>query len=125
MGNSVRVVRFIFVGLVTALVYYSFLVLAVEIVGLGPVIASGICYVLAVVLNYVLHYHWTFTATAGHTVVFNRYVLMLCGGLILNTGVMYCGVALMGWNYLLVQTASIGLIAAWNFILSSLWVFRD
>lgn len=125
MGNASQIARFIVVGLVTAVIYYGFLVLAVELVGLGPVVASGICYVIAVVLNYLLHYHWTFTATAGHSVVINRYVLMLCGGFVLNSGVMYGGVSAMGWNYLLVQTAAIGLIASWNFILSSLWVFQD
>ena len=120
-----QVARFIVVGLVTALVYYGLLVFAVEVAGIGPVLASAICYVLAVVLNYLLHYHWTFTATAGHSVVVNRYVVMLCGGLVLNSGVMYSGVNTMGWHYLLVQTGAIGLITAWNFILSSLWVFRD
>ena len=125
MSNTVQVARFVVVGLATALAYYCLLVFAVEVVGFGPVLASGICYVLVVVLNYLLHYHWTFTATAGHSVVVNRYVVMLCGGFALNSGVMYSGVNLMAWNYLLVQTGAIGLIAAWNFILSSLWVFRD
>ena len=120
-----RVIRFAVVGLLTALVYYGLLLFAVEIAGLGPVVASGICYVLAVILNYMLHYHWTFTATAGHSVVVNRYVAMLCGGFVLNVLVMYSGVNVLGWNYLLVQTGAIGLIAVWNYCLSSLWVFRD
>lgn len=124
MSNIEQVARFIVVGLVTALVYCGLLVFIVEVVGLGPVLASGICYVLTVALNYLLHYHWTFTATAGHAVVVNRYVVMLFGGFVLNSGVMYIGVNLMEWNYLLVQAGAIGLIATWNFILSSLWVFR-
>jgi putative flippase GtrA len=123
--SAAQIGRFIAVGLLTALVYYGLLVLAVELLQLGPVIASGLCYVLVVVLNYLLHYHWTFTASAGHSVVVNRYILMLCGGFILNTGAMYSGVSIMGWNYLLVQTAAIGLIACWNYVLSAQWVFRD
>ena len=125
MNDTMQIARFIVVGLVTALVYYGLLVLAVEGAGLGPVMASSLCYVFAVMVNYWLHYHWTFTATAGHSLVVSRYILMLCGGFFLNISFMYIGVSIMGWNYLLVQTAAIALIAGWNFVLSSLWVFRD
>lgn len=125
MTDGAQIVRFIVVGLLTALVYYGFLVVAVELAGLGAVAASGLSYVLAVAINYLLHYHWTFTADSGHAVVASRYMVMLCGGFIINVSAMYVGASIMGWHYLLVQTAAVGFIATWNYVLSSLWVFRD
>ena len=32
--------------------------------------------------------------------------------------------ALLGFNYLLIQTLAIGVVVAWNYCMYALWVFR-
>jgi putative flippase GtrA len=117
--------RFAVVGIVTAILYYALLLISVEWLGLHPTLASSLCYVIVVVFNYLMHYSWTYNLSADHTTAGVRYLLMIGTGFLVNAMVMHVGVTWMGWNYLLVQTGSVAVIAAWNFVLSTLWVFRN
>lgn len=121
--------RFSAVGLITAGFYFGLLALAVELKLAGPVLASVMCYIGAVLLNYQLHYSWTFAPgedaeAAPHGQAFSRYLVMVCCGFLLNAALMYLLVHGLGWHYLLAQFVALAAVVTWNFVVSHLWVFR-
>tara|TARA_R110002110_G_scaffold205066_1_gene416790 strand:- start:199292 stop:199693 length:402 start_codon:yes stop_codon:yes gene_type:complete len=124
--------RFGVVGVVTAAVHYGLLAVGVEAFGMPALIASSAGFVVAVLLNYQMHYHYTFNNTARgavgqsapHVRTFSRYVFMISCGFLINAGVMYAAVHGLGLNYLLAQAVALVVLVLWNFLLSCLWVFR-
>ena len=125
MSFIVRSLRFGIVGISTALLYYALLFVAVELLRVGPVTGSSIVYVIVISANYLMHYSWTFAAASPHTTALKRYLFMVGCGFVLNLIFMYVGVTVLALNYLVVQAAAMGVVIVWNFVVSSLWVFRQ
>ena len=53
-----------------------------------------------------------------------RYLLMSVGSVLINAGVMYYGLPLLGLHYLLVQVLAAAAMISWTLCMSSLWVYR-
>ncbi len=124
MKLSKTAFRFAVVGLATAALYYSLLMLTVEWLSFSPMLASSICYVIVVIFNYLLHYRWTYSVDSQHAATLGRYFCMITGGFLINGLIMYLGASRADINYLLIQTGALAVVVAWNFLLSTLWVFR-
>ena len=120
-----RSMRFGTVGIISAALYYGLLYAGVEHIGLNAVVVSAMVYPVVLVFNYLMHYRWTFDTSAPHTKALGRYLFMTGCGFFINISTMYLGVSVMHTNYLLVQTVAMAVIVAWNYTLSSLWVFRE
>ena len=118
------VFKFVFVGLLTAVVFFCSVEYSISKLHLRPVVASSVCYVLAVVLNYCMHYYWTYEVSRQHVTSGFRYVVMIATGFLLNAAVMYVGVEVLKIHYLKIQILSVAVIAAFNFIVATTWVFR-
>src|SRR5205085_2826101 len=74
-------VRFAFVGVSGAAVYYALLWMLVEQGGMPPLLASSLAFAVVVVENYLLHRRWTFASRVAHRQALPRFVLMAgCGG---------------------------------------------
>lgn len=119
-----RLIRFAIVGVSASGAYYAILAGLVELAGLPVLVATSIAFIAVCVGNYVLHHFWTFSSSEPHASAFARYALMVTVGFCINWAVMALGVSILSLNYLLVQAAAIAAVVAWNFILSSYWVFR-
>ena len=113
------------VGLLGAAVFYLALWLLVECFNVSVLVATSAAFILVTLQNYILHYVWTFTSNHAHSVALPRFALMNVAGFCLNWSVMYVGVKLLAGNYLLVQTVAVAGVIAWNFVLSTWWIFRD
>lgn len=120
-----RSFRFAVVGVATAALYYGLLYAGVEYLKLNAVLTSSVAYVIVIVANYLLHYSWTFAVSSPHTTALKRYLIMTTCGFFINGSIMYIGVSMLQFNYLLIQAVAMGVIIVWNYCLSSLWVFRD
>jgi putative flippase GtrA len=120
-----RALRFSVVGVTTALLYFALLFVVVEMLLVEPVTGSSIVYLIVIFANYLMHYSWTFAAASPHTTALKRYFFMVACGFVLNLIFMYVGVTVLALNYLLVQGAAMGVVIVWNFVVSSLWVFRQ
>ena len=118
-----RLGRFGFVGGLGAIVYFLSLWTMVEIFHISVMLATSLSFILVVVENYVLHYHWTFGSNRSHVSAFPRFLLMSITGFLLNWGIMYIGTVEQVYNYLLVQTFSIMVIIIWNLVIST-YIFR-
>ncbi len=119
-----KLFRFTVVGLITAAVHYGLLFLLVEFLGLQATIASSLGFLVAVAVNYLMHYSWTFAAPVPHGHALLRYIVMISLGFLINGGFMQFGVVALELNYLLVQLLAFVAVISWNFLVSSLWVFR-
>jgi putative flippase GtrA len=119
-----RILRFAAVGIATAVLYYGLLFIAVELLQWPAVAASAGVYLVVIAFNYTLHYSWTFALSSPHTAAIKRFLLMTGCGFFINISIMYLGVVTLQLNYLLAQAIAMGVIIVWNFVLSSLWVFR-
>ena len=125
MIDNNKVFRFAVVGLATAALQYTLLYIGVDILLLNATLSSSATFVFIICFNYLMHYNWTFAVPAPHTKALSRYLIMTSCGFLINSFIMYAGTSFCQFNYLLVQTAAIGVIVVWNFSLSSLWVFKD
>ena len=96
--------RFGFVGGLGTAIYYLSLWLLVEKIHIGIMLATSISFILVVIENYVLHYHWTFSSNRSHRSAFPRFLLMGITGFALNWSIMYVGTVELNFNYLLVAT---------------------
>lgn len=119
-----RLFRFSIVGGLTAFVFYFVLYTLVEYAMISVLISSSVAYIVAIVLNYMLHYGWTFEAKGPHRIAMTRFIGMNVGGFMINFLIMYYFVSDDNSNYLVVQLAAISCIIIWNYILSSLWVYK-
>jgi putative flippase GtrA len=120
-----RLAKFVLVGMGGAVVFYLLLLLMVEGLRIGVMTATGIAFVVVVLQTYWLHYAWTFNSAALHVKVLPRFFLMSGTGFGINWSIMFVGVELLGFNYLLIQTAAIGAVVTWNFLITHLIIFRD
>ena len=124
-----RLIRFSIVGLLTAAFYFGLLSLIVELALAEPVMASAICYGAAVLLNYLMHYSWTFApaedaVSAPHGRALWRYLVMVACGFLINTALMYLMVHVLSWHYLAAQLIALVAVVTWNFLMSNFWVFK-
>ncbi|WP_369821784.1 GtrA family protein [Polaromonas sp. OV174] len=119
-----RLFRFVLVGVMGTIIYYTALWSLVEITRVPVTISSCIAFLLVAAENYLLHYLWTFRSKKPHNKTFPRFLLMNAMGFLLNGSVMIIGVAHYKFNYLWVQAVAIAVVVLWNFFLGSYWVFR-
>ena len=122
--------RFAVVGVITAVLHYGVLYVLVQWASLGSTLASSLGFVVAVGFNYVMHYHWTFSAGAEadpvpHGRALWRYLCMIAGGFVLNGAIMYTATQTLAWHYLLAQLLALATVISWNFTLANGWVFRS
>ena len=116
--------RFSVVGVTTAAIYYGLLFAGVEGLHLNAVLVSAMAYPMILAVNYLLHYRWTYATSSPHAIALKRYLFMSGCGFLINVSIMYFGVAFLQANYLLVQTIAMVVVIVWNYVMSSLWVFR-
>lgn len=123
-------VRFGIVGVLTAVIHYGLLVLTVTCLQWETTAASSVGFVVAVSFNYFMHYGWTFApgpeelpSPHGRTLL--RYLVMIACGFVINGGLMFLSVHVIGLHYLLAQFVALVAVVLWNFTLASLWVFKS
>lgn len=120
-----RLLRFGFVGGLTFVVFYGLVFGMVDSMKMEVMLATGLAYIVAVVLNYGLHHAFTFERTTTHDYSIPRYLTVIAIGFSVNQALMYVGVHVAGLHYLLVQLASMVLIIVANYVAFQLWAFAD
>ena len=125
-----RLMRFGVVGVLTAIIHLGVTYLGVAHAGLESTLASSIAFVLCIGFNYLMHYHWTFADPDGndqlpHGRVLIRYGAMVACGFLINALMMYAGVHMLGWHYLVTQVVAVVSVVTWNLLLSNFWVYRQ
>jgi putative flippase GtrA len=124
MKKSVRIFRFAIVGLIGMALYTSVVWTSISILHIDTILAVSVGFVAVVMLNYALHYNWTFRSVKSHRIAFIQFAVTSIVGFSINFFLIYTGVSLFRLNYLAVQIPALGLVVTSNYLLSALWVFR-
>lgn len=122
---SHRFVRFCLVGGATACIHIGLALALVNILSLGPVIASSIGFVCAVAFNYVMQKTWSFDSNVPHRRALTLYTLVVVSGFAINAVVIYVGTSVLETPFLLSQAVAVVIIVTWNFVMFSKIVFRQ
>ena len=92
---------------------------------LSPTLASAYAFGLILVIAYILNYYWTFQSKNRHTYVIPRFILTSLIGLLLNSGIMFVSVEILGLWYLVGASIGIIIVPVNNFLLNSNWSFAE
>lgn len=117
-------IRFTGVGCISAIGHYGLLILLVQAAGVAAVPASAAGALLGALINYALNYRFTFCSDKPHAESMTKFAVVAALGLLLNTGFMWIGVALLGMHYLASQIATTILLLLWSFGANRFWTFR-
>jgi putative flippase GtrA len=116
-------VRYCIAGGIAAAAQFVVLAALVEFMAVEPLVASAIGFVIAVLINYVLQYRFTFEATDAHSSALPKFAAIACAGLLLNVCLFWLGNSAAGLPYLLAQVIATGCVVIFNFTLNRRFVF--
>lgn len=120
-----QMVKFGLVGLGATAVHSAILLILVEILGIGPVLASIPAFLIALGISFLINHHWTFVAKGAYARYFSRYAAVSISGLILNIAIMYGTVSVLHQSYVVGLGVVIISVPALSFLLQRCWTFSD
>ncbi|MCB2354969.1 GtrA family protein [Clostridium estertheticum] len=119
------IVRYGLVGLLGTTIHFGSLILLVEFANFDPVLGSALGFLLVLVISYILNRTWTFQSKSRNLRQFLIYSIVSLIGLGLNSTIIFISVHLLKWNYLYGQCLVVLVVPVSNYLLNSLWTFRD
>lgn len=124
-----KLVKFSAVGASGVAVNTVVLFALFQLASVPLLVASPLATEIAIANNFIWNDYWTFGWGLGlqsDTVRrFLKFNLVSLGGLAITTGVLYELVTRLGWHYLFANLVGIGLATLWNFVLNSVWTWRE
>lgn len=120
-----RVVRYGIAGLLATVLYFGAVAVLVEVAHIGPVAAAAIATVLVLVASYVINRGWVFDTDRSHASAFTRFLAASALSLVLNTGLMYLSVRVLGWWYVAGLVLATAVVPPTNFAINYFWCFRQ
>ncbi len=127
LGDTLRsrILRFAIVGGVSTIAYGVVTLAAVEIVGLQPLLATVLGYLLVVPLNFVLQRTFTFRSSNDMASEIPRFLLVHGLNIAASFAVMLCVVNLLDADYRWGIAATMTLVPVLVFLALETWVFRQ
>ena len=120
-----RAIRFGVVGSLTAGIYLVGTQMLHEYVQLSVSVAATVLFVPAVVVNYILHYSWTFRSSTSHENAAPKFFGAALGAIGINYLVVALGTRWLQFSQIFVLLISGLIVVVWNYLLSRFWVFVD
>lgn len=122
-----QVARFSIVGFAAFGVDYGLLMLLSQVLGVNPVLAAGISFVVSVIFNYLASMRFVFRSrddlSRGRELVI--FIALSVVGLGINEILMWLGVACLGDSALAVTATKVGataVVMVWNFLSRKRWL---
>lgn len=113
-------------GSIATAVHYAVLVGLVEVSGLAAAPSAAMGTLCGACVSYVLNRRTTFSASgAVHSQAVPRFTVIVLLGAFLNGVLVWLGVNLLGWHYLLAQVLATVLVMGLTFRLNRLWTFAQ
>lgn len=116
---------YISVGAICVAAHFCILVFFVEYLKLNPTLSSGIGFVLASSLNYLLQRKLTFRSDMDHYRAFTRYCMVTTLTMCLNILLFWTLTEAMGIYYLFAQAQVTIVIAILNFLINRHFTFKE
>jgi putative flippase GtrA len=118
---SMRSIRFLATGVITTFVQFLVLIISAQLT--PPVTAAIIAYAVAIPVNYLLSYYFTFEAQGSHGRRAIKFLTICFLGLGLNT-LVFSAILTLGIHYVAAQVVATAVVFAWNFYGLQRWAFR-
>jgi len=121
------ILRYLAVGGVAAGIDIGIFVIFAKMLGLNYLLVAATGFVLATCVNYVLSVRFAFTSGIrfGRSMEIALVYLVSLVGLVINQGVLYVGIELIGVEMVLCKLIATGLVFVWNYGVRSRFVFRS
>ncbi|HEX7044656.1 MAG TPA: GtrA family protein [Burkholderiales bacterium] len=103
---------------------YLILFFALVALPMGAVGASVLAFIPALVIQFLLNYHWTFRSRGEKLPAFGKFAVVSATGLGLNVLVMHAGVNLAGIDPRYVVVLALLAVTINNYTLNRVWSFR-
>jgi glycosyltransferase involved in cell wall biosynthesis len=120
-----RVMKFVLVGGLAAVVNLTVLYLFTSVLGVWYLLSSMVSFLVALVTNFFLQKFWAFRSR--HKLPFQEFIPFVGANLVnlvLNTGIVYVAVSILHIHYLLAQIIASVLIACESFFIYQV-IFKD
>ena len=117
--------RFFLVGCCSAIAHFGVLIILVQWLLAGPILASIAGALIGAAVNYFLNRHFTFNSKIKHAVGVPRFALIAMISLALNAGFMWVGTELLRLHYLIAQFLATTLVFLWSYFSNKIWTFGD
>lgn len=130
MTSAAELFRFGVVGVAATVIHYILAVIAVEVIGLIPLIAHVIAFWCAFPVSFAGHMYWTFREqTEGHTPQHRtqywlRFFTTALIGLAAGQLVVFVAADVLSIHHRIAFAAALVLAPAVVFVLSKFWAFR-
>jgi putative flippase GtrA len=121
---KIRVLRHLIAGGAGTLIYMMVVAGCVEWIKLDPVLGVAISYVFLGVFLYWANRRWVYHSELEHKASIPRFIVMGAVSLLLNSGIMFIAVNVMGWWYIWGLFGSIIIVPPTNFIMNYYWAFK-
>jgi putative flippase GtrA len=125
LATTRKLLGFGLVGAVGTAAHYLVLIVLVEAAGIRPVWATTIGFTVGAVINYLLNHRFTFQSSKNHLDAGPKFFFIALVTAFLNGGLVHLGVQILGLNYLLVQIVATLAVFLANFVLNSIWTFKE
>ncbi len=118
-----ELIRFSWVGGLTLCIYAGELWLLDRTCDFPTWLDATIAYGPCLVVNYALHRSFTFRSTKRHALAGPRYLVIQLGGMAINTAMIWLGVDVLLWPFLLAQFVALATLSLWSYLGQKLWAF--
>lgn len=122
-----QILRFGFVGFITAAIDYLTLYVLVEYFAVNYLLATAVGFFIGSTLNYILSLFYVFEGGRFKTkfAEFGVFIIFTALGLALNHLIMWGGVDVLKSNYLFIKIVSLVLVTLFNFLTKKFLVFKN
>ncbi len=121
--NLHAILWFFSAGVLATATHYVVMFGGIALIG-RPVMWAFVGAVCGALVGYVVNYSKTFESQASHKVTLVRYMIVVSGTVIANTGLIYIFVKLLSLNAFLSQVATTGILFLVNYFVHKLFTFR-
>jgi dolichol-phosphate mannosyltransferase len=117
--------RFAVVGTTGAVIDFTILIVLTEVFGVYYLASSIIAFALANLSNFIWNKLWTFRNKSDkHVRQFFSFLVVGVVGLLINTGVLYYSVELLGFYYIIGKVIASAVVMFWNFFMNKYLTFK-
>ena len=120
-----QIIKFLVVGVSSALIDIGLLIILTEKAHFYPVWAVASNQIFIIAYNFLLNKYWSFETTKKPIKQFGRYIILVSFNYFASVVLMYLLYDVAGINYKVVRLFSIGLLFIFNFLAYKHWVYKE
>ncbi|VAX10267.1 hypothetical protein MNBD_GAMMA25-41 [hydrothermal vent metagenome] len=122
--NTKQFVLYAMFGAIGTAGHFLTLILLVEYAHLVAMWATTAGFVVGAGINYFLNYYYTFSSDKTHGEALFKFLAVATSGAGINILIMYAGVNVLAFHYLLAQITASTIVLLWTFSVNKKWTFN-